>query len=395
MKKMLKLLWLSLSLFFVGSTVGTPALAENIKVGVLLPLSGKLARFGEIEKGSFLMAAEEINSAGGVNGNRIELIIEDTTGRPDVARSAIEKLILQDKVVVVGGGWSSSVTWTAATVAQKRKVPFLVNTASADKITEQGWKYIFRINPPVSEHPKTLTSFLRKVARVRTAVILHENTNSGLFGAKRFVKLCEELSIEVLMNQGYDAGAAELTPLFLEVKAKDPDLVYMYSSPMDASLFMQQTRMLNLNPKLFVGNASGYALPEFQKNAGEAAEYVYSHTLWTPSVPYAGARDYFDRFVAKYGILPGYYGAQAYAAMTVIADALKRADPLTPKTVRDALSETEVMTVFGPVTFVSYDKKTQQNRLPTYLVQWINGRLEIVWPKEVATARYVYPFLSK
>jgi branched-chain amino acid transport system substrate-binding protein len=81
--------------------------------------------------------------------------------------------------------------------------------------------------------------------------------------------------------------------------------------------------------------------------------------------------------------------------MMVIADALKRAEPLTPKTVRDALSETEMMTVFGPVAFVSYDKKIQQNRLPTYLVQWIDGRLEIVWPKEVATARYVYPFLSK
>jgi branched-chain amino acid transport system substrate-binding protein len=395
MKKMLKLLWLFLSLLFVGSIAGTPALAENIKVGVLLPLSGKLARFGEIEQGSFLMAAEEVNSAGGVNGNRIDLIIEDTTGRPDVARLAIEKLILQDEVVVIGGGWSSAATWAAATVAQKRKVPFLVNTASADKITEQGWKYIFRINPPVSEHPKTLTSFLRKVARVKTAAILHENTNSGLFGAKRFVKLCEELSIEVVMNQGYEAGAAELAPLFLEVKAKDPDLVYMHSSPMDASLFMQQIKMLNLTPKLFVGNASGYALPDFQRNAGEAAEYVYSHTLWTPSVPYTGARNYFDRFVATYGTPPGYHGAQAYAAMTVIADALKRADPLTPKTVRDALSETEMMTVFGPVKFVSYEKKTQQNRLPTYLVQWINGRLEIVWPKEVATARYVYPFLSK
>ena len=395
MKKMLKLLWLFLSLLFMGSIVGAPALAEDIKIGVLLPLSGKLARFGEIEQGSFLMAAEEINSAGGVNGNRIDLIIEDTTGRPDVGRSAIEKLILQDKVVVVCGGWSSSVTWAAATVAQKRKVPFLVNTASADKITEQGWKYIFRINPPVSDHPKTLAAFLRKVARVKTAAILHENTNSGLFGAKRFVKLCEESSIEVVMNQGYEAGAAELAPLFLEVKAKDPDLVYMNSSPTDASLIMQQTKMFNLNPKLFVGNASGYALPEFQRNAGEAAEYVYSHTRWTPSVPYPGAKDYFDRFVARYGTPPGYHGAQAYAAMTVIADALKRTDTLTPKTVRDALSKTEMMTVFGPVAFVSYDKKTQQNRLPTYLVQWINGRLEIVWPKEVATARYVYPFLSK
>jgi branched-chain amino acid transport system substrate-binding protein len=391
MKRMLKLLCIFLALFLMGTTAVGPALAENVKVGVILPLTGKLARFGEMEQRSFLMAAEEINSAGGVNGNRIDLIIEDTTGRPDVGRSAIEKLILQDKVVVVGGGWSSSVTWAAATVAQQRKVPFLVNTASADKITEQGWKYIFRINPPVSEHTKALTSFLRKVARVKTASILHENTYSGQFGAKRFIKLCEELRIEVVMNEGYEVGAAELDALLMEVKAKAPDLVYINSSPMNASLFMQQAKMLDLNPKLYVGNAAGFASPEFQRNAAEAAEFVYSHTLWTPSVPYPGARDYFDTFVAKYSHFPGYHGAQAYAAMTVIADALKRAESLSPMGVRDALSETEMMTVLGPVKFVSYGKKTQQNSLPTYLVQWINGKLEIVWPKEVATARYVYP----
>lgn len=78
---------------------------------MVLPLTGKLAKFGEIENKSFLMAAEEINAAGGVNGKQIELLVEDTMGEPDVGRSAIEKLVSQGKVIVVGGGYSSSVTW--------------------------------------------------------------------------------------------------------------------------------------------------------------------------------------------------------------------------------------------------------------------------------------------
>jgi branched-chain amino acid transport system substrate-binding protein len=160
---------------------------------------------------------------------------------------------------------------------------------------------------------------------------------------------------------------------------------------MDASLLMQQANMFNLDPKLYVGNASGFGLPEFQKNAGEAAEYVYSPVLWVPSVPYPGAREYYEKFVATYHTPPGYQGAQAYAAMHVIADALKRTKSLTPKGVRDALADTEMMTVFWQVKFASYGKKTQQNSLPSCLAQWINGKLEIVWPKEVATARYVYP----
>ena len=77
--------------------------------------------------------------------------------------------------------------------------------------------------------------------------------------------------------------------------------------------------------------------------------------------------------------------------MYVIADALKRAKSMTPGAVRDALAKTDMMTAFGPVKFVSYGKKTNQNSLPTFLVQWLNGKLETVWPKDVATAKYVYP----
>jgi branched-chain amino acid transport system substrate-binding protein len=77
--------------------------------------------------------------------------------------------------------------------------------------------------------------------------------------------------------------------------------------------------------------------------------------------------------------------------MYVIADALQRADALTAEGVRNALAKTDMMTVFGPVKFVSYEKKVQQNQLPTLLVQWINGKLEVVWPQNNATQKYVFP----
>lgn len=365
--------------------------ADALKVGVILPLTGKLAKFGEIEKRSFILAVDEINASGGVNGKKIDLIIEDTTGKPDVGRSAIEKLISRDKVLMVGGGYSSSVTWAAVAVAQQHKVPFLVNTGSADRITEQGWEYIFRLNPPVSEYPKALGSFISEIGDVKTAVILYENTLFGQSGSKKFSKQCEDLGLKVVMKEGYEAGAVDFKPLLVKVKAKEPDFLYMISYVMDASLLMRQAKELNLHPRLFVGGAAGFTLPEFQNNAGDASDYVFSATLWTPSVPYPGAKAYYDKFMATYGSPTEYHGAEAYAAMYVIADALKRAPSLTPKGVRDALAATDMMTAFGPVKFVAYDKKTQQNRLPTFLVQWLHGHLETVWPKDVATAKYVYP----
>ena len=391
MKKTILILALALAVGLVCMPGAAVQAADTIKVGVVLPLTGKQAKFGEIEKNSFLLALQEINAKGGVNGKKIDLLIEDDTSKPDVGRSAIEKLISQDKVIVVGGGYSSSVTFGMCAVAQQRKVPFVVNTGSADKITEQGWNYIFRLNPPVSEYTKGLVTFLKEVAKPKSVAILYENSLFGQSGSKKFAKLAKKLGIKVLLKEGYEAGAVDFKPLLTKTKAAKPDLVYMISYVMDASLLMRQSRELNFNPKLFVGGAAGFTLPEFVKNAGPAAQYVFSATLWVPEVPYPGAKAYFDAYMKKYGHATEYHGAEAYACLYVIADALKRAKSLTPEGVRAALLKTDMMTAFGPVKFISYGKKKQQNSLPTYLVQWINGKLETVWPKNVATIKYVFP----
>ncbi len=365
--------------------------SRPIKVGVVLPLTGEQAKFGEIEKNSLLMGLEEINKAGGVNGRIIELLIEDDTGKPDVGRSAVEKLISQDKVVALTGGYSSSVTYAVCAVAQQRKVPFLVSTGSADKITEQGWDYVFRIAPPVSEYPKALNSFLAEIVKPQSVAILHENTLFGQSGAKEFAEQCEKGGIKVLIKDGYEAGAVDFKPLLIKVKAAKPDLVYMISYVMDAALLMRQSKELNFNPKLFVGGGAGFTLPEFAKNAGDASELVFSADLWSAQLPYPGAKEYSENFQKRFRSATEYHGAEAYGSIYVVADALKRAKEFTPAAVRDSLASTDMMTAFGPVKFVSYGKKKQQNALPTYLVQWQKGILETVWPRNVATKRYIFP----
>lgn len=374
----------------IGLSIGW---ADNspIKVGVVLPLTGEQAKFGEIEKNSLLMGLDEINKAGGVNGRMIELLIEDDTGKPDVGRSAVEKLISQDKVVALTGGYSSSVTYAVCAVAQQRKIPFLVCTGSADKITEQGWDYVFRIAPPVSEYPKALNSFLAEIVKPQSVAILHENSLFGQSGAKEFAEQCEKSGIKVLIKDGYESGAVDFKPLLIKVKAAKPDLVYMISYVMDAALLMRQSKELNFNPKLFVGGGAGFTLPEFANNAGDAAELVFSADLWSAQLPYPGAKEYSENFQKRFGSATEYHGAEAYASIYVIADALKRAKETSPEAVRDSLASTDMMTAFGPVKFVSYGKKKQQNALPTYLVQWQKGILETVWPRNVATKPYIFP----
>jgi branched-chain amino acid transport system substrate-binding protein len=366
--------------------------ADTVKVGVLLPLTGAQAKFGEIEKRSFEMAAEEINAKGGVKGMKIELLFEDDTGKPDVGRSGVEKLISREKVPVITGGYSSSVTAAAAPVAQQFKVPFVICTGSADDITEKGYDYVFRINPAASEYPKAVESFLKEVAKdVKTVALLYENSAFGQSSSKSFEEDAKAAGLQIVVKEGYQAGAIDFKPILTKVKAANPDMIYMVSYVMDASLLMRQSKELRINPKMFVGGGAGFTLPEFAKSAGDASDGVYSATLWVETLPFPGAKEYFNKFLKKYGSETEYHGAEAYAAMYVVADALNRAKSITPKDVRDALVTTDMKTAFGPVKFISYGKKTQQNKLDTYLIQWQKGELEAVWPKGVATKPYIYP----
>jgi branched-chain amino acid transport system substrate-binding protein len=364
---------------------------DTIKVGIVLPLTGDQAKFGEIEKQSFDLALGEINAAGGVKGKKLEFIIEDDTGRPEVGRSVVEKLITKDKVIMLGGGYSSSVTYAVAGVCQQNQMPFLVNTGAADNITTSGWDYIFRLNPPVSEYASSVESLLTAVIKPTSVAILHENSLFGTSGAKEFEKTCEAMQIKVLLKEGYEAGGIDYKPVLMKVKQLNPDIVYMVSYIMDASLLMKQAKELKLTPKMFIGGAAGFTLPEFQQNAGVASEKVISATLWHEVLPYPGAMDYYKKYVAKFGKPTEYHGAEAYSAAYVIADVLKRAKSFSSADIKQALSDTNIMTVFGPVKFVSYDKHKNQNKLPTYVVQWIDGKLELVWPADLSTKKFVFP----
>jgi branched-chain amino acid transport system substrate-binding protein len=389
MKKIVTILIGSVCL--LGLAWSAASASDTVKVGVVLPLTGPQAKFGEIEKKSFDLALEEINAAGGINGKKLELVMEDDTGRPEVGRSVVEKLITKDKVVMIGGGYSSSVTFAVAGVCQQNKMPFLVNTGSADKITTSGWDYIFRLNPPVSHYADAIESLLAEKIKPKTVAILHENSLFGTKGAKSFEETCEKAGYKVLLKEGYEHGGIDFKPVLIQIKQLNPDIVYMVSYIMDASLLMKQAKELKLTPKMFIGGAAGFTLPEFAQNSGVASENVISATLWHQVLPFPGAMDYYNKFVAKFNKPTEYHGAEAYAACYVIADVLKRAKSFEAADIKQALSETDMMTVFGPVKFTDWGKMKNQNIAATYVVQWINGKLELVWPTKHATKAFVYP----
>lgn len=374
--------------------VGAPALraqARTFTVGISLPLTGAEAKFGEIEKQAYEMAIAEINAKGGVNGVKLALDIQDSGGKPETATAIVEKFITIDKYPIVVGEYTSQCSYAVAGVCEKYKVPYLVVTGAADKITQQGWKYVYRMNPPSSLYNMGVFSFFEQVARPKSIAILYENTDFGSSTSKAMKEWCEGHGVNVVLSEGYSAGGVDFKPILQKVKSLRPDIVYMVSYLMDASLLMRQSKELDINPQAFIGGAAGHTLPEFLENAADASEYCYSATLWTPQVKFPGAKDFFDNFKKKYNKETDYHGAEAYAAAYVLADTVKRAKSLTPEDLRAALAETNMMTAFGPIKFTSWGQFTNQNKMDTLVLQVIKKKYETVWPQDAASAKYVYP----
>jgi branched-chain amino acid transport system substrate-binding protein len=379
---------LSLVAFLLG--VSGTARAQTLRVGVLLPLSGRLASIGEMEKTAFSMAAAAVEERGGIQGRELEFVFADTAADPDTGRSAARELITRQDVLALTGGVSSAATWEAANVAEENRVPFLISSASADRITEKGFNYVFRISAPASEQFDALSSFVRTATDIRSAGILWESA-MGEFLYRRFLRLFKRIDVRVNMREPFQGGETKPMDLILEAMLKNPDMVCVIARAETGAMLMDRAREAGLNPKAFLGGTTDFVTEGFAAAAGESAEYLYAPTPWAKSVPYPRAMAFYDAFSSASGGPPDYHAAQAFAAAEVLVDALMRTGQPAPEEIQKALAATDLMTVFGPVRFVAYAQKTRQNRAPGFLVQWQRGEPEVVWPRRFATAPYVYP----
>jgi branched-chain amino acid transport system substrate-binding protein len=388
--KMRKWSVVALTILFAASFVNS-LVAQEPKFSIPLPLTGTNAKFGEIEKNSYEIATEEINAAGGIKGKKVALEFEDSQGKPEVSRSIVEKLIDVKKQPIIFGEYSSACSKAVAAVAEERKVPYLVVTGATDDITQQNYKYVFRMNPTNAYYATGMLSFLREVMKPTSIAILYESSDFGTSGAEDMVKQAEKFPMKLLAKEQYEKGAVDFKPILSKVKAARPDMIYMVSYVMDASLLMRQIRELRLEAKLYAGGAAGFAIPEFIQSAKEASEFVVSATLWSPQVKYAGTKEFAEKYKKRFGDYPSYHGAEAYSALYIIKDVLGRAKTWTANDIRDAMKATNMMTAFGPIKFEDKEGYTNQNFMDTLVLQVINGQFETIWPQKYASKKYVYP----
>ena len=395
------------SSLLLSAVLAAPALAQSIKIGAPQPLTGPDAPFGDKFKKAYGMAIEEINAAGGVNGRKLEIVIEDHQAKNALAATVAEKLITSEKVLVMTGGRASGQAMEIASVAQRMKTPYLVDHPSADMITAKGFEWVFRQNPTGSIYPQAFLDFIEKHpgAMPRSAAVVYDNTLFGKTIAAAVMKQLKAKGVPVVADEAYPVNTLDFKPIMTKVRGTNPDYMLMVAvATTDAILLTRHAKEIGIRPRAFVGFGGGFGVADMHTQLGPLAQNVFSSAAWSGNTNDPKVKAFYDKFHAKYGIWPHEHEVEGYSAIYVIADALRRAK-LTGNVeadraaIREALLATDLTTVFGKTKFGNWagplgDAYTNQNVYSpehSVMAQWKDGQLLNVWPKTFAEISLTFP----
>ena len=301
----------------------SPALAAGaIKIGVAEALSGGAAQYGISIRNGFQMAAEEINAAGGVNGSQIELVIEDEQGKKEEAINAFKKLIFQDKALMLFGPTLSNSAAAADPIAQASKIVVFGTSNTADGITTIG-DHVFRNSVTEGDVLPVTIRVASKVAKVKKVAVLYGNddvfTKSGY---DAFKKALEDQKMPVTTTETFAKGDVDFKAQLTKIKATSPDAVVLSALIAEGAPIMVQARQLGLNVPFIGGNGMN-SVKIFDLAKG-SSDGLWVGSPWSIENRTPANNSFIIAYTKKYTAPPDQFAAQAYDAMHIAAEALKK-----------------------------------------------------------------------
>jgi len=365
-------------------------LPDTIKVGVVVPLTGRYAAGGDQVRNGYVLAAEDINAAGGVDigGQKVplELIILDDESDPTKTVQHMETLY-SDGVVTYLGGFGSDLHAAAAAIAEKNQVPYLGVAFALYQIHQQGYQYLFSPFPksPVlaEAYFDVFDSLDPKPIKV---AIFAETTDWGaeLGGAWR--EEATARGYEIVADETYAPGSTDFSDLILAARDGGAEVVLALPNPPDAIAIVKQMKELDFNPAItaIVRGADAVTWPE---NMGTDGDFVLLSAGGNPEADFPGAIDMVQRHLDRFGKTAAGTTAPAYSTVQILVDAIQRANSLDPNAIRDAIATTDIITVAGPITF----NEDGTGNVITVVSQYQDGQQKLIWPLDIAVAPMIYP----
>ncbi|MBX3222677.1 MAG: ABC transporter substrate-binding protein [Labilithrix sp.] len=313
---------------------------NEIKVGAYLSLSGADSTFGTDTREGIELAVEETNAAGGVKGKRIRVIYEDDKSTTHEAVQKVRQLIDRNKVVALLGEVASSRSLAGGLIANTSKVPMVTPSSTAVEVTKNR-RWVFRSCFTDDQQGAVGARFIwNDLGKKRVGVFFaaQDSYSSGL--ARAFRDEFKKLGGEIVIDKGYQKGETNFRTYLSELKAANPDVLFVPNYYNEMVLIARQAREVGIPGSMFVGG-DGWDSSNLVAGAGAELEGAHFTNHYAPDVPWENSKKFVTAFTAKYEHEPTSLTAQGYDAAKLLFDAIERAPETTPASIRDALAATK------------------------------------------------------
>src|SRR5438132_2383700 len=345
-KKWLAMIAASLSLALLGcpqkgeSGGGNAASAGggDILVGEFGSLTGPQATFGQSTHNGIMMAVDEVNAAGGINGRKIKVLTEDDQSKSEEASTDVTKLISQNGVLAVLGEVASSNSIAGADVCQSNKVPMITPSSTNPQVTRKG-DYIFRVCFTDDYQGENIARYAATQLHIKRAAILTDVKNDYSTGLTATIeRVFTSLGGKIVGKSSYSNGDNDFHSQLAAIRATNPEAIFVPGYYTDVGQIAIQARELGMKQPLLGGD--GWESPKLIEIGGRALDgsMYTNHYFYADASPVV--RHFVQKYKDRYGAIPDGMAALGYDAARVLADALKRAKKLDGPSVRDAIGVT-------------------------------------------------------
>jgi len=378
----------------------------EVKIAMLVPLSGPWARQGILEQMGARLAIEDINAAGGIKsmgGAKLKLVEYDTQDSAEKAKDGAQRMLAAEPDLVGGFGcWLSTFTLAATEVTERADLPWLTLSYS-DLITGRGFKYVFQSSPTADQQSKEELPMVMELAQKTSGkkptkvAFIGDNTASSVSFMKPIREhAAADLGLTIVADEVYTPPLTDATTMGQHVRSARPDfLVFQSTNVPDDKLLVDKFAEFNLRsdrlPK--IGGGGHWAVPELVKVAG--AENLEGVLVGLANWPGKKQAELEKRFMAKTGE-PwfGHDSIFAYVHVLILKEAIERAGVADRRKVAQAIHELDMTT--GPADFfpdgrLKYDEKGRRVGAKLCIVQWRSGKPVPVYPASIATQDVMWP----
>jgi branched-chain amino acid transport system substrate-binding protein len=375
--------------------------ADDVKIALVAPLSGRWARQGQLKKMGADMAIEEINSQGGIKalgGAKLVLREADAGDSVEKAVSAAQRVLTREKISAGIGSWLSSFTLGVTEVAERLQVPWLT-LSYADSITERGFKYTFQTSPVSSAQAEQALDLVVDLAKksgqaIKKAAVVGDNTAATVFFFKPLrEKLLKAKGIELVVDEVWTPPLADATSIVQKLRTTQPDIIFYGATNFPDSIqVLQKVKEFSVKSHI-QGVGAWLVTPEYVQTVGK--ELLDNIQTVVAAHPLKGQDELVKKFMQRTGEP---FMTQdplcTYAHVWLIKEAIEQAKSADPKAIRDALAKIDLST--GPAASTLYpgrirfDERGRRIGAAPIIVQWQNGEPFTVVPQNLATRPVVW-----